>query len=206
MDPLYLYSEEDRLDPSQWRFYHADGSIRNTAWHFAETDWEQCWRLPIPGRNTWSSLDAYAHAALGSHCDEIWVIQKSGSGACKTIKNGRPVVTIADSSSYKTLLHEWGHSFVGLGDEYIASGAESTVFSGTDSEKNILAASSWDESTRASLPSHWRKFVPGWRPLPTTSADVGTADQDVGAFEGAKYAGKGVYRPVDRGRMVSNTL
>ncbi len=200
LDPLYLYSESNRLDSSQWRFYHAVGSKRSTAWHFAATDWEACWRVPLPGANTWSSLDAYARAVLGSQCDEIWVVQKDGQGACATTKNGRRVVTIADTRSASTLLHEWGHSFARLGDEYIASGSGSTVFSGSDSDRNILAASSWDESTRASLPGHWKKYVPGWRPLPTIESDVGTEDQDVGAFEGAKYVGKGVYRPVFDGR------
>ena len=47
--------------------------------------------------------------------------------------------------------------------------------------------------------------MPDGAPLPTTSADVGTADQDVGAFEGAKYAVIKSISPVDRGRMLSNT-
>lgn len=87
--------------------------------------------------------------------------------------------------SKPVFVHEFGHSFAGLGDEY------------------------YDSST--SYNEFYPLNVEPWEPNVTTKVDFGSKWEDmmgqdgVGLFEGAGYSAKGLYRPVDECRMFNNT-
>ncbi len=195
----YLRHQEE--DDDNFRVYLVDGNRRNTAWSFASADWSACWRIQMNGNAGWNHLTDSVSARFGGKPDEIWVIQNNGRGGCASSANGIRILTISDGSSVNTLLHEWGHTFGRLGDEYTRQQAYS---GGAAGYKNLYEASAWD-GTWSGLRSTWKRWVPSFRPLPTTAANVALNDTDVGLFLGGHYATNGVYRPVQNGRMVSNS-
>ncbi|HLP16501.1 MAG TPA: M64 family metallopeptidase [Bacteroidota bacterium] len=135
-------------------------------------------------------------------------------------------------------VHEFGHSFGGLGDEYYTSDVPYNDFlqAGIEPwEPNVASDVSrdklkWRDLVDAStpLPTDWHKqtydsLATALRTLPRNAADYGKKrralleEQDrflnehplknvVGAFEGAGYASKGLYRPAVNCRMFSKSL
>ena len=86
-----------------------------------------------------------------------------------------------NSSALEVALHEVGHSFAGLADEYTYGGA--TVYQGSEpSAANITIDSS------GSKWSHWIGY---------NDPNVG----QVGVFEGGGYSDRGIYRPTDNSKM-----
>jgi hypothetical protein len=87
-------------------------------------------------------------------------------------------------------LHEFGHSFAGLGDEYFDS---ATAY---DEDFYPRGVEPWEPNLTALLPGKplkWAGIVPQGTPLPTPDDEAHAAV--VGAFEGAGYKAKGLYRP-----------
>ena len=109
-------------------------------------------------------------------------------------------LTTAHHPMFKpVVVHEFGHSFGGLADEYFYSDAPSPLYPYTVEpwEPNI--------STLVDFKSKWQDMVPEGTPVPTPvkkSADeIFTA---VGVYEGAGYTSKGIYRPTTECRMKIN--
>ncbi len=94
--------------------------------------------------------------------------------------------------------HEFGHGFGGLGDEYYTSAVAYNEFYPAGVEP-------WEPNITALLnPTHlkWKRFVAPGTPLPTREDDAEHTD-NVGAFEGAGYAAKGLFRPAIDCKMFS---
>lgn len=109
-------------------------------------------------------------------------------------------LTTAHHPMFKpVVVHEFGHSFGGLADEYFYSDAPSPLYPYTVEpwEPNI--------STLVDFKSKWQDMIPEGTPVPTPvkkSADeIFTA---VGVYEGAGYTSKGIYRPTTECRMKIN--
>jgi hypothetical protein len=113
------------------------------------------------------------------------------------------------------LVHEFGHAFGGLGDEYAYGDNPETMYP-ADTEP-------WEPNltTLVDFESKWADLVPEGTPVPTPldkleeqdvrkiwnslSADEkATLNSQVGVFEGGGYQMKGVYRPVQECRMRIN--
>lgn len=95
-------------------------------------------------------------------------------------------------------VHEFGHGFAGLGDEYYTSAVAYNEFYPRGVEP-------WEANITALLdPDNlkWKDFVEADTPLPTPEGDERFADQ-VGAFEGAGYAAKDLFRPARDCKMFS---
>lgn len=102
------------------------------------------------------------------------------------IYNSYTLTTAHHKSFRPVVVHEFGHSFGALADEYAYEGDE-TVYYYADVEpweKNI--------TTKVDFASKWQDMI---------AAEV----PGVGLFEGAGYQVKGVWRPVDDCRMRTNT-
>ncbi len=87
------------------------------------------------------------------------------------------------------VVHEFGHSFAGLADEYGSDGSVIDYYNlqVEPPEPNI--------TTLIDFQSKWQHMVEDDVPVPTPS-DEWKYRKKVGAFEGAGYSQKGIYRPV----------
>ncbi len=97
------------------------------------------------------------------------------------------------------VVHEFGHSFGGLGDEYAYETEEVPMYP-HDVEP-------WEPNltTLTDFKSKWSSMVKKGTPIPTPpSTDEHTIRTRVGVFEGAGYSPKGVYRACQDCRMRTN--
>lgn len=128
--------------------------------------------------------------------------------------------TISAARNEKCLpvtVHEFGHGFGGLADEYFYIGEEDDTY--------LLDVEPWEPNltTLVDFDSKWKDMIKPGTPVPTPapadnrsrvekmkkqkvseSAQKAT-EQLVGAFEGGGYRSKGVYRPVETCRMRDNS-
>ncbi len=105
--------------------------------------------------------------------------------------------TVDHQLSKEVAIHEFGHSFAGLADEYY--GAEITY-----SDFYNLRLEPWEPNitTNVDFSSKWKDLVSPGTPLPTTRE---SANKDkIGLFEGGGYVAKGIFSPQMDCRMKSN--
>lgn len=129
---------------------------------------------------------AKQYAALAPGADQALILVNSatygGSGGSVTVSSG------GNALSGDIVVHELGHSIGGLADEY--GGDAGTYPGGEPTERN---ASKADAATMRAQQLKWFSYL--GRPTP----DGGV----IGAFEGAAYYDRGVYRPSEDSMMRS---
>jgi len=114
--------------------------------------------------------------------DEILVFVNSTKyGGC----GGAVGVSSINSASDEVQIHEFGHSFAGLADEY-DYGSTSTSCT-PSSTRNIDCSNNFPQVK-------WQVWVTPGTPIPTP--DTAQYNNVVGAFEGANYQTVGVFRPM----------
>ena len=89
----------------------------------------------------------------------------------------------------EVLVHEFGHSFAGLADEYAYEGEEPNDFP--------LDVEPWapNITTLTNFDSKWRDLMPGKKIVIGTADEKNYDTQTIGLYEGAGCVLKGVYRP-----------
>ncbi len=94
-------------------------------------------------------------------------------------------------------IHEFGHGFAGLADEYYSSSVAYEDFYPLDVEP-------WEPNitTLVNFDSKWKKFIGKDIPIPTPATEK--YKNVTGLFEGAGYSAKGIYRSEMDCRMKSN--
>ena len=133
---------------------------------------------------------AIADNVAGVPFDALFIVvneEKYGGGG---IYNSYALGTAGNELSYQVFVHEFGHSFAGLGDEYFTSEAAYENFYISDIEP-------WEPNitTMADFAGKWKDMM-----------DSGKWDEvQVGIHEGAGYMAKGVYRSREDCRMRTNT-
>jgi len=87
----------------------------------------------------------------------------------------------------KIYIHEFGHLFAGLGDEYVG-GVEYSEFYPTSVEP-------WEPNltTLVNFDQKWKSILPEGTVIPTNSTQKN--QEKLGVYEGGGYVSKGVYRP-----------
>lgn len=110
--------------------------------------------------------------------------------------SGGPVtVTSTHSMTTDLVLHEFGHSFGNLADEYEDA---YPGYPDGDWEPNVSYAYGFDRSQ-----IKWNAWIEDTTPLPTPEGSIyGSA---VGMFEGARYKTAGIYRPMETCQMRTYT-
>lgn len=118
----------------------------------------------------------------------------------------------------QVFVHEFGHSYGGLGDEY--------AYDDMDSEWYPQDVEPWEPNltTLHDFASKWQDLMPKKQPVPTPLdpnvpnfrtmdhndakqvARLNACTQVVGVFEGAGYQSKGCYRPAQECRMKINEV
>lgn len=108
-------------------------------------------------------------------------------------------LTAAGHKMFKpVVVHEFGHSFGGLGDEYFYEGDVMDDSYPKDVEP-------WEPNitTLVDFDSKWKDLLPKDCPIPTPVSEA--AKYPVGVYEGGGYSFHGVFRPADDCRMRTNT-
>lgn len=102
-------------------------------------------------------------------------------------------------SKLEVIVHEFGHSFAGLGDEYEYGNQAETMYP-ADTEP-------WEPNltTLADFNQKWKDMLPAGTPIPTP-CDGRELTTKVGVYEGGGYQSHGVYRPAQQCRMKVNEV
>ena len=105
--------------------------------------------------------------------------------------------TVDHKLSEIVAIHEFGHEFAGLADEYYTSEI-------TYSDYYNLKYEPWEPNitTNINFGSKWKNLVPDGIPIPTPRSDKFKGV--TGMFEGGGYLSRGIYSPVMDCRMKSN--
>ena len=117
--------------------------------------------------------------------DQIYILantKKYGGGG---IYNSYCVSTTGNSFSSEVIIHEFGHGFAGLADEYAYEGTANYNIDIEPWEPNI--------TTLVDFESKWKDMLDKKTPVPTPVTKK--YENTVGVYEGAGYQMKDIYRP-----------
>jgi hypothetical protein len=136
------------------------------------------------------------YAALVPHDNIIVLINtdKYGGGGVYNYYSG---TSVGNRLSPKVFIHEFGHGFAGLADEYYSSEVAYEEF-------YPLNVEPWEPNitTLVNFDSKWKKMIARDTPVPTPAEDK--YRNVTGVFEGGGYVAKGIYRPEMDCRMKGN--
>ncbi|MBQ1626495.1 MAG: peptidase M64, partial [Prevotella sp.] len=169
-----------------------------------------------PGRGIWKNTALHSHFdtfysdrylttlhlkdmhdwLAGIPYEHIIVLVNSGRYGGGGIFNSYNLTTTHHAKYRPVVVHEFGHSFCGLGDEYAYDIEEVPMY-----PKDIEP---WEPNltTLVDFPSKWQDLVDKKTPVPTPLT-VQYKDK-VGVYQGAGYNVKDVYRPCQDCRMRTN--
>jgi len=136
------------------------------------------------------------YAAVAPHDNIIVLINSKmyGGGGVYNYYSG---TTVDHQLSQKVFIHEFGHGFAGLADEYYSSEVAYDEF-------YPLNVEPWEPNitTLVDFKSKWKNMIPAGLPVPTPSEEK--YNNVTGVFEGGGYSAKGIFRPEMDCRMKSN--
>jgi len=175
--------------------------------------------VSIPRQNEWKKT------AVSSHFDTFYSDRYLTTRSVKAIHNwlaGIPyehIIILANTDTYggggiynsytlttahhpmfkPVVVHEFGHSFGGLADEYAYDAAPSPQYP--------YSIEPWEQNitTLADFDAKWKDMVEPGTPVPTpVQTEKSLIYTKVGVYEGAGYTQKGIYRPTTECRMKIN--
>lgn len=175
--------------------------------------------VSIPRENNWKET------AVSSHFDTFYSDRYLTTRSVKAIHNwlaGIPyehIIILANTDTYggggiynsytlttahhpmfrPVVVHEFGHSFGGLADEYAYDEAPSPQYP--------YDVEPWEQNitTMVDFASKWKDMITPETPVPTPAeTDPELIYTKVGAYEGGGYTLKGIYRPTTECRMKIN--
>lgn len=136
------------------------------------------------------------YAAVVPHDNIIVLINstKYGGGGVYNYYTG---TTTRHQLSPKVFIHEFGHGFAGLADEYYSSTVAYDEF-------YPLSVEPWEPNitTMVNFDSKWKNMISKETPVPTPAEEKYRTV--TGLFEGGGYSAKGIFRPEMDCRMKSN--
>lgn len=175
--------------------------------------------VSIPRNNEWKTT------AVSSHFDTFYSDRYLTTRSVKAIHNwlaGIPyehIIILANTDTYggggiynsytlttahhsmfrPVVVHEFGHSFGGLTDEYAYDEAPSPLYP--------YSVEPWEPNitTLVHFEDKWKDMVKPGTPIPTKpQTDEKLLYTKVGVYEGGGYTKKGIYRPTTECRMKIN--
>jgi hypothetical protein len=140
------------------------------------------------------SVNDYAAAVPHDNIVVLINSTKYGGGGVYNYYSG---TTTGNQLSPKVFIHEFGHGFAGLADEYYSSSVAYDEF-------YPLNVEPWEPNitTRVNFDSKWKKLIASETPVPTPAEEKYM--NVPGLFEGGGYSAKGIYRSEMDCRMKSN--
>ena len=135
-------------------------------------------------RNYFSVKDVAANAPY----DQIYILVNSSQYGGGGFYNFYSMSTAGNMSSSSVIVHEFGHAFAGLADEYEEPDNPLALLYNLDVEP-------WEPNitTLVDFESKWADLVAPETPIPTPNSNQ--YYNTVGAFEGGGYLTHGMYRP-----------
>jgi len=131
------------------------------------------------------------------HYDQIYILVNTDKYGGGGIYNHYSISAADNLKSRAVVIHEFGHAFGGLGDEYFNSAVAYNDFFPLEVEP-------WNPNltTLVSFNSKWKHMISEGTPVPTPAEEA--FNEVVGVYEGGGYVAKGVYRPMIDCRMHTN--
>ena len=148
-------------------------------------------------------------------CEQVIVLVNTPVYGGGGIYNNITIMNSDHPTFVPVLVHEFGHAFGGLGDEYFSDDMFETPYP-ADTEP-------WEPNltTLVAFDSKWADLLPAGTPVPTpvdalekqdvrriwhtlSPEDKAVLNRKPGVFEGGGYMSHGVYRPVQECRMKIN--
>ena len=172
---------------------------------------DKAWRDTAVGSNFMTfymeryltSGEVYAMYDLATNipCEHFIILANTDTYGGGGIYNSYTLTTAHHPSFRPVVVHEFGHSFGGLGDEYFYTSADN------NDEMHSLAHEPWEPNitTLVDFNSKWADMVAEGVEIPTAVTEERSKNYVVGVYEGGGYRSKGIYRPTDVCRMRNNT-
>ena len=170
--------------------------------------------VSIPGKNEWRNTALGSHfdtfysdrylttlrlrklhdALVGIPYEHIIILANTDNYGGGGIYNSYMLTTARHPSFHSVVVHEFGHSFAGLADEY--------YYDDQFVEYYYPEIEPWEPNitTLKDFDSKWKELLLKNTPIPTPE----TSNAAIGVFEGGGYQSKGVYRGCKDCRMKTN--
>lgn len=134
-------------------------------------------------------------------CEHLIILANTDTYGGGGIYNSYTLTTAHHVAFRPVVVHEFGHSFGGLGDEYFYATTDN------NDEMHSLTHEPWEPNitTLVDFESKWADMVEEGIEIPTEVTKERTENYTVGVYEGGGYRAKGIYRPTDVCRMRNNT-
>ncbi|MBM6881588.1 M64 family metallopeptidase [Bacteroides caecigallinarum] len=175
--------------------------------------------VSIPRENVWKSTAVTSHfdtfysdryltssnvndihdLLAGIPYEHIIILANTDTYGGGGIYNSFTLTTAHHSKFEPVVVHEFGHSFGGLADEYAYTDAPSPLYP--------YDVEPWEQNitTLVDFVSKWSDMLPKGFASPTKiTKDNYSSTEALGVYEGAGYSMKGIYRPVPDCRMRTN--
>lgn len=171
----------------------------------------------IPGEDTWrntvvnssfytfgierymTTLDyrSVCDVASNAHYDQVYILVNTPKYGGGGIYNFYSISAADNKESRAVVIHEFGHAFAGLADEYYTSEVAYSDYFNLETEP-------WNPNltTLVAFDAKWRDMVETGTPVPTPPEEEYA--RKVGVYEGGGYVARGVYRPMIDCRMHTN--
>lgn len=175
-------SEESGTDVS------GKGIYKNTALHSGY------YTFGIDRYLTTQDMRPIRDAVWNTPCDAIYILVNTDMYGGGGMYNFYAMGTADHPQTPVIFVHEFGHSFAGLADEYFSSEVAYEEFYNLKHEP-------WEPNitTLVDFDAKWKDLLPTNTPIPTP-LDKQHKDKP-GVFEGGGYVAKGIYRPMDHCMM-----
>lgn len=146
---------------------------------------------------TTSRVKSIHNALAGIPYEHIIILANTDVYGGGGIYNSYTLTTAHHPMFKPVVVHEFGHSFAGLADEYFYE-------DDTMTDTYPLDIEPWEQniSTRIDFASKWENMLTKGTPIPTPTAE--RKKYPVGVYEGGGYSAKGIYRPAYDCRMRTN--
>lgn len=146
---------------------------------------------------TTSRVKSIHNALAGIPYEHIIILANTDVYGGGGIYNSYTLTTAHHPMFKPVVVHEFGHSFAGLADEYFYE-------DDTMTDTYPLDIEPWEQniSTRIDFASKWENMLIKGTPIPTPTAE--RKKYPVGVYEGGGYSAKGIYRPAYDCRMRTN--
>lgn len=146
---------------------------------------------------TTSRVKAIHDALAGIPYEHIIILANTEEYGGGGIYNSYTLTTAHHPMFRPVVVHEFGHSFGGLADEYFYDNDVMTDTYPLDIEP-------WEQniSTQVDFAAKWKDMLSENTPVPTP-AEV-SENYPTGVYEGGDYSAKGIFRPAENCRMRTN--